>query len=170
MVPLLALGILGKPFGLKGEIYFYPFNPQSESLTPDSTLTLKNPQGLSYSKKLEKIRWHNHALVLKFTDIDSKEDAALLTHAELCLDRSQLPELAEGEFYLQDTLGFEVLEVEGSEVMGHVVSFSFNQANQSIMHIKTNKNQFLEILVVPFVKKVDLSSRRCYIIIPDYEE
>lgn len=167
---MVTLGILGKPFGLKGEIYFYPFNPKTESLSPNLSVTLKNPKNPTLIKKIEKIRWNNDAALIKFADINSKEDAALLTHAELCIERSQLPPLEANEFYLNDLLGFDVLEVEGTQSIGQVTGFTFNHANQSIMHIKLSKNQTLDILVVPFVKKVDLSERRCYIIIPDYEE
>lgn len=168
---MVILGVLGKPFGLKGEIYFYPFNPQIHSLSANSTVLLKQPDTMLISEaKIEKFRWHNDSCLLKFHHINSKEEAAKYSLYELAMKRNQLPVLSDNEFYLNDVLGFDVLEEDGNEVIGQVMGFTVNNANQSIMNIKMIKNQFLEILVHPFVKKVDLQARRCYIIIPEYEE
>lgn len=165
---MINLGLFGKPFGLKGEIYFYPVNVDSHSLKLNQQVVISKSDQSTITSIITQLRWQNDSVVMKLQGIDSKEAAGLITHSHLLIERDQLPELSESEYYLHDVVGFEVYSEDG-KFQGIVDHFSFNHANQSIMHVKS-QGKILDLLVKPFVKDVDLQQRRCYIIIPDYEE
>lgn len=181
---MIALGILGKPFGFKGEVHFYPYNEKTQSLIVGQEFFIRKNSGISEKKTLESCRAKNSTFILKFSGCDSKEEVALMTNCALVIDRKKLPLLPEGEFYLEDLLHFDVFEFDGEFQdefkdkqenkllipIGKVEKFSFNHADQTILHIASKSYPQLEVLLHPFVKKVDLQNRRCYIIIPDYAE
>ena len=58
-------------------------------------------------------------LLIRFTGIDSPEAARLLERAEIITDREYAAPLQEGEFYVEDLKGLEVINGEG-EILGHI--------------------------------------------------
>lgn len=167
---MVKLGLLGKPFGYKGEMHFYPYNLKTQSLIIGQEFVLQNKTGPVAKITLETCRAQKDNFILKFKEFDSKEGVAQITNATLALERKHLPVLPDGEYYLEDLLGCSVLDFTTEQVMGVVEQFSFNHADQTILHVRSELYPQLEVLVHPFVKKVDLAHRRCYIIIPDYED
>lgn len=63
----------------------------------------------------------------------------------------------------------DVYGIDSNQLVGVVQSFYFNHAEQSIMVILCPDGTSVDVLVEPFVKKVDLKLRRCYITLPEYE-
>jgi len=56
---------------------------------------------------------------MRFAGIDSPEVAALLNGAEIVVDREYAAPLKEGEYYVEDLKGLEVVSTEG-QTLGHI--------------------------------------------------
>ena len=111
--------------GLKGELKIASFSDLSDLIdifedSPDSDFFLVRSGKKPFEKvlSLESFRKHKSTLLVKFKDIDSRDDSEALKGAELEVLRELLPKLESGEFYLFDLLGLEVRE--GSEVLGNL--------------------------------------------------
>src|SRR3546814_14749615 len=68
------------------------------------TLTLKN------------IRAGNNGAIARFAEITDRNTAEALRGTELCVPRSALPLLAEGEYYHADLIGLPCVSTSGEEL------------------------------------------------------
>ncbi len=167
---MITLGLLGKPFGFKGEIHFYPYNSKTESLNSGLQYIIFREKDKTSPITLESLKKKHDGFILKFKEFHSKEDVSQVTNYFLALEKDQLPPLKDDEYYLEDLIGMSVWIDSQNQQIGEIEKISFNQAEQAIVHIHSSIYPQLEVLIHPFVKKVDLKQRRCYIILPDYEE
>jgi 16S rRNA processing protein RimM len=61
------------------------------------------------------------SVLIRFAGIDSPEKAALLKGAEIIAPRENAAPLKEGEYYVEDLKGLEVIDREG-KALGHIVA------------------------------------------------
>jgi len=62
---------------------------------------------------------HGNALIMRFAGIDSPEAARLLSGAEIIVGREHAAPLKDGEYYVEDLKGLEVVTAEGQS-LGHI--------------------------------------------------
>lgn len=93
---------------------------------------------------------HGDRLVLKFQGIDSIDAAEQLRGAELCVRRSGLAELDEGEYYLADLVGFKMIDATTGHPLGNVKGWS--RAGPTAI-LEVEKPDGSEMLV-PFVRAI----------------
>jgi 16S rRNA processing protein RimM len=110
----VPLGKIGRPRGVHGSVLFWPYNRDSDTLDAgmkvfvgDRVLTI------------ESIRYLAKNIELTFEEIASPDDAREITNAELCIDRSDLPELEDDEYYLRELVGLEARDEKGT-VLGTI--------------------------------------------------
>jgi 16S rRNA processing protein RimM len=60
-------------------------------------------------------------VLIRFEGIDSPEKATLLNGAEIIAPRENAAPLKEGEYYVEDLKGLEVIDREG-KTLGHIVT------------------------------------------------
>ena len=149
----VVLGKLGKTHGLRGEIRFWPHNPDSESLQPGMALWCELDD-LAQALTITSVRWRERFALLAFEGLSHKDEVAQWTNAECSVDRSALPELDEDEFYLVDLIGLPVFapREEGDEPVeiGAVKGFVETGAND-VIRIALNRGGDL---LAPFVMDV----------------
>lgn len=59
---------------------------------------------------IQSTRWKNDLLLIKFEEIDNREDVAQWTNSLLYVMPEQLPKLPDDEFYLHELVGLDVFE------------------------------------------------------------
>jgi len=116
---LIALGVVVKPHGIKGEVRVHLFNPDSTLLQSYSEVMLRSPEGEVTVVSVSSFGRGKDYIRFQIDGSDSREVAESLRGHELCLPREALPDLAEGEHYLVDLEGLEV-RGEGGEPYGQV--------------------------------------------------
>ena len=104
--------ILGSPFGLTGRI-------KAQTLSGEENHLFELKKVILCKEKIEKEyvieEVFSNPLSIKFEGIDSQEAARALKGAEIIVPRSQAAPLDEGEFYIEDLRGMEVI-AEGNTV------------------------------------------------------
>jgi 16S rRNA processing protein RimM len=160
---VLPFGRLGRPHGVHGEIALRPFNPDGDVLDgvelPFPVLLVRKPDKPDRRElKLLSVRPANEVLLVRFEGIDSREQAAALTNAEIWLPRTALPELDDGEFYVEDLIGCAVVDLEGRE-RGTVRATFWNGA-QDVLNVEGPEGELLVPAVPEFIREVDLDARR----------
>lgn len=88
--------------------------------------------------------------------VSDRNAAELLRNRELWVWRSQLPETAAQEYYIEDLIGLAVFSAEG-EALGQVLGFHHYGAGD-IMEIGL-KGQKTELIGFELVEKVDLEQK-----------
>lgn len=121
----LLLGKLRRAHGVKGEIPLEVYTEMLELLVPDSLVFI----GDAYQPlTIEKTRWKQELLLLKFKEIDDRTIVSELTNALVYVRSVQLPPLTEGEIYSHEIVGLSVYTEEG-EFLGTLVEILETGAN-----------------------------------------
>ncbi len=112
----VALGVLGKPRGLRGDLWFRSYNEASEALAAGVVARVVLRDGSKRSITVEDISEQSGDLLMRFVGVDSRTAAEALTGASLELQRKDFPPLEEGEFYHCDLPGMRVVDEHDAEV------------------------------------------------------
>jgi 16S rRNA processing protein RimM len=128
-----SLAVVGSPFGLKGFVKVKSLSGEISHLESLKNVCLKQGDSKKALDIEETMPFggtgqqekSGEFLLIKFEGIDSPESAKTLTGAELIGDRSQAAPLKDGEFYIEDLKGLEVVAasaepVLNAEVLGHI--------------------------------------------------
>lgn len=109
-------------------------------------------------RRIENSRPTPKGFLVDLEGVNDREEAAAIVGEELVVDRSDLDELDEGEFYVADFTGMEAINAEG-ETIGEVTEVLENPAHEIIVVSSPEKEVY-----VPFtyehVPEVDLPGRR----------
>lgn len=110
----VVLGRIGAPHGVKGWVKIHAFTQSSEDLFNYGPLLFLN--GMQWLPlQLEQKRQQGKVFIAKPKGCDSREQAALLTHSDIAIHASQLPELEADEVYWHQLEGLRVLSLAVGE-------------------------------------------------------
>jgi len=109
------IGIVGSPFGVKGFVKVRPLSGEIAHLLKLESVQI-NKDGKERLLQIEEISSAPPNALIHFKGIDSPEAAKTLNGAQLLVDRSQAAPLAEGEFYIEDLKGLQVVSSSGEQI------------------------------------------------------
>ena len=118
---LVELAAIVRAHGLQGELLLKLFNPESELVEQLSEVVLRSPDGSTRPYRVLGVRGGSDATLLTLEGIRDRGAAELMRGSVVCVLRSSLPPLEEGEYYLVDLVGLAVRN-EGGETIGRVES------------------------------------------------
>ena len=101
---MLNVGKTLKVHGLKGELKTQSFLDSPDLFKKIRTVFIKN---IAYS--VEKTRRSGEFVLLKLKNVDTVDDAKKLCGLEVFADKSDLPELPEGRYYIAELIGCIVM-------------------------------------------------------------
>ena len=114
------MGRIGPPFGLKGFVKVKPFSGETDHFSRLGKVTLKYAEK-EETRELAETICQGETLLIRFEGIVNPEAAASLKGAEIIVPREYAAPLKEGEFYVEDLKGLEVISIEG-KVLGHIIN------------------------------------------------
>jgi 16S rRNA processing protein RimM len=159
-VDALPFARVGRPHGVRGELTLRLFNVADDAFDADQ-LPLKVWLVRGEERReltLVAVRPANEVLLVRLEGIDTREQAAALTNAEIWVSREVLPKLDDDEFYIEDLVGCTVVDTEGRE-RGTVRSTFWNGA-QDVLQLEGAEGELLVPAVPEFLLEVDLEARR----------
>jgi 16S rRNA processing protein RimM len=109
---------VGAPFGLKGFVKVKPFSGETAHLSDLARVTLRQGEK-EENREVEEVIPQVDALLLRFSGVQSPEAAKALLGAEVIVDREYAAPLKEGEYYVEDLKGLQVVTVAG-EPLGRI--------------------------------------------------
>ena len=113
-----SLGLVGAPFGLKGFVKVKSLSGELIHFSRLGEVTLRK-DGKDKKLELAEINTQGNSLLVRFDGIESPEAAGALKGAEIIAEREYAAALKEGEYYIEDLKGLEVVSAEG-EAFGHI--------------------------------------------------
>jgi 16S rRNA processing protein RimM len=159
----LIVGKVGAPYGVKGWVKITSYTEEPANIFDYRPWLLEQKAG-SKEVKIDQWKTHNKGLVAKFVGIDDRDSADLLKNIEISIASSQLPELAEDEFYWRELVGMKVVTESGYD-LGKIEEMFETGAND-VMLIKANindafgqKQRMVPYLVEQVVKQVNKTER-----------
>lgn len=162
MSHLVSLGYIARAFGIKGGLVVKLFNGLSQSLAVGNVITTR----LRDQEKrflVDSMQDNGRIFLQQIVDRDGAES---LIGAEIFMDRVDLPQPAEDEFYLADMQGARVEDIKGG-LVGFVVGFSSNNA-QDLFEVEMTSGVVVSVpSVKPIVTKIDCGEKLVVIDPPD---
>jgi 16S rRNA processing protein RimM len=114
----ILLGRILGPHGVKGEVKIKSFT--ADPLDVASYGSVMAPDGRRF--RLERTRLQGDVVIASIKGIADRNAAETLKGVELSVDRDDLPETEDGEFYQADLIGLSVYD-QGGDKVGEVAGF-----------------------------------------------
>jgi 16S rRNA processing protein RimM len=137
--------------GLRGEVRVRLFWSASELLFDRDCVLLRSDAG-EEERDIEELRRTPKGLLLKLEGVDDRDQAEALRGTRLCVPREELPALEEGEYYLCDLVGSEVVTPDGP--LGRVVEVRIHPSVDAIVVQKADGSLVEQILGPQWVESV----------------
>jgi len=110
---LYAIGRFGRPHGVRGDIRFWPFNPESELLKKSAAIRIGQTAQDTRSYTVQHVRRDAKGVVVRLKEFDDRDDVRVLTNQQWFEDRADFPELADDEIYYADLIGMTCRDESG---------------------------------------------------------
>lgn len=142
----VTLGRLGAPHGVRGWLKVHSFTDPITNIL-DYPIWQIQHAGQWQSFKVITARPHGKAIIAQLEGINDRDLAARYTNNLIAIDRSDLPDTEDDEYYWNDLIGLIVTNHEGIK-LGKIVEMRDTGAND-VMIIQGDKRH-----LVPFLKHV----------------
>tara|TARA_B100001115_G_scaffold135838_1_gene103353 strand:+ start:223 stop:741 length:519 start_codon:yes stop_codon:yes gene_type:complete len=153
----IPLGEILKPHGIKGELKILFYNEESKSLQKDQKVFLESPQKNIIEYKIERIFYSFRKNRIKFFDINTIDEADDLRGYIVNIDRSDLPEINDSEYYLSDLVGYSLID-KSNKNYGKVIEVLALPAN-SVLNVSKDDKEYLIPLIDDVVLEVNQNQK-----------
>jgi len=133
----VLVGVIGKPFGLHGEVYVRPDPDVSHTLTPGTVYTSPGDHRLT----LVAVREHADRLLVRFDGVTDRTGAERLRGVQLHVPRDVVAADAD-TFWTDDLLGREVVDADGV-VVGVVGAVADGPAHDYLIVARTDGGEVM---------------------------
>ncbi|MFV0437672.1 MAG: ribosome maturation factor RimM [Desulfopila sp.] len=138
----ILLGTVAKAQGLAGEVSIHVFTGKGENLRHYPAFTLVDDRGeLSPELRVVSFRVQKNRAIIGFAQVVDRTFAERLAGMGVLVNRDDLPELAEDEFYWHAVYGLPVRTRQGRK-LGTVLAL-FSNGAQDVMVIGDGDSEYL---------------------------
>ena len=148
----IIVGRFGSPFGVKGWIKLQSFTDPEDNLLDYKCWYWSNQDNWISIEHDDHVR-HGKGWIVHLVGYDSPEAVRFLAGNDVAVARSEFPPLAEGEFYLNDLLGFSAVNLQGIE-LGTITGFIDSGAHELLV-ITGTKEHLVPLIKGVFFKSID---------------
>lgn len=153
----VALGVVTRPQGVRGQLRVKLYNPESELLLSVGEAHFRQDAQLRLVRFREPPKVHQGDLLIWPVDSNDRDQAEARRGTEICVRASELPPLEEGEYYHRDLIGMAVRDREGNEV-GTVLRID-TYPTVDVAVVKTRRGNLDVPILDPYWVDVDLGGR-----------
>ena len=155
----ITVGKLGRPRGVRGDIYVTPMTDFPDRFL-ELTEIFMDVRGEWQTVKIERSAMISGRPVLKFIGYDTPEAVARLTNNRLAVTSAQLIELPDGTFYVFDLIDCRVFEAASGDEIGVVADIVQYPANDVYVIRRTDGTEVTCPAVREFVTEIDIAGKR----------
>ena len=139
----VVIGKIAAPHGVRGEVRIVPLTDFPERFENLKSVFLEDDSKL----EVEFVKHNNKFIIIKFKNINSRNDIETYNGKLLMLNRSDIPPLPKGEYYNFDIIGLEVIDDKGIN-LGKISEILKTGSND--VYVVDGEKQIL----IPALKKV----------------
>lgn len=155
----ILIGKIVNIHGIKGEVKIYPYTDDIENLAKTKVIyldkELKNKYDIS-------CRIQKNMLLVKIKGVDTPEQAESLREKEVYVPRESLKELEEDTYYIEDLLGFEIVDMNENHI--GTLKYIFNTGANDVYEVETNEHGNIYLPAIKqVIKKVDIKKSKIYV-------
>lgn len=151
MVDRLRVGVITSPHGIKGEVNVFPTTDDARRY--DNLEKVYIDLGKEMKKcEIEGVKYFKNMVILKFKGIDDRNIVEGYRSKDLYIDREDAVPLAEGEHFICDLIGMDVVTDEGI-MLGKLKDVITTAANDVYVVDLGNGKEVL----IPYIKQCVLN-------------
>ena len=164
---LIAVGIIRKPHGLKGEASVEPWTSSLERFAELKDVRLVSPDGSrSREERISSWRPHGDRALILFEGVASPEAAGLLREWTIEIPASQARSLEEGEYFLHDLIGLELFD-EAEVRLGKVEELQ-EGGGGLLLRVRTEAHGTANVpFAADYIVSMDVEAKRMIVRLPE---
>ncbi len=152
---MVLIGKITGTHGIKGQLRVVPYSGDSGSILSQRSLILKGSKGESDVYKIANSSIHGKKVLIALETYDGINEVEHLVGREIYVNREQLPELPEDEYYWCDLIGLKVITTRG-ERLGELRDI-FSAGNNDVYMVKDGDREYLIPAVEDIVTDINLT-------------
>jgi 16S rRNA processing protein RimM len=157
MIPdgYMAIGRIATAHGIQGDVRVELHTDFPERFAPQTVLYLGEtltPTTIEYARP------HKQQMLVKFVDVETRDDAEALRAQWLFVPESDAVALEADTYWVHDIIGLQV-QTETGEPLGAVSDVLFTGANEVYVVQGDNGNELLLPAIATVIQQVDLSAK-----------
>jgi 16S rRNA processing protein RimM len=167
MADRIAVGIIRKAHGVRGEASVEPWTDSPERFEDLDAVTLVSPdESQTRESRVESVRSHAGRALVKFAGIETPEDVQLLHGWSVEIPEEEARSLEEDEYFLHDLPGLTLVDAEG-RTRG-VVTEVYEGGGGILLGIQRPDGRKFELpFAADICTEIDLSARTILVAIPE---
>lgn len=150
----ILIGKIVNAVGLKGEVKIYNYSDSHEIYENTNAVYVDDEL-----MKVQRVRLQKNMVILKLEGIDDRNEAERAKGREIFVTEDDLPELEEGEYYIRDLIGMEVVLEDGSH-LGTMTDVLQNSPQDIFQLVTENGKEVLIPRVPEFVIDINTDERK----------
>ena len=158
------MGRIVRPHGVMGELKVAPETDDPSRFQVLKSIYVGSSEDTTTSFDILSVRLqpskYGVTVVLQLEGVNSREEAEKLNKLRVFALSDDLPPLEEGEYYLSDLLGMEVVEQNDDTVIGTVRDVIERPGQNLLLVQRSGKPDVMVPLVDAFVGEIDFGANR----------
>ena len=155
---MIAIGKIGAPHGVRGEVRVLPLTDFPERFTNTPSVQLEDSTVL----KIDEVRFHKNAVLIKFAGFDSIDSVKILCGKLIHVSEGDLMPLPEGHYYHFQLIGLRVFDEDGL-FLGTISDILETGSNDVYVIDAEGQKPKLIPAIKDVVKMIDVSDGRMVI-------
>jgi len=151
----IPLGKITKPHGIRGEVKIYPYsgNPEQFVGAYRHVYMAAGNQGPLIEQTIERARVQGKQVLAKFKNCLDRTAAEHFVGREVFVQKDNLPEIGEDEFYLHELEGKELVDISGAflGISSHILT----SGGQDLLIVHNQGREYMVPVVGEFIKFID---------------
>jgi 16S rRNA processing protein RimM len=145
---LIALGIIRKPHGIRGEASVEPWTDSAERFTEVSRITLVSPDESSQRETtIESVRFHAGRVLVKFSGIESVD------------------ELRNWTIEIPDVIGMKLVDANGREQ--GIVTDAYEGGGGTLLEVTRGRRKFEVPFATDICTAIDVAAKTIVVMLPE---
>jgi 16S rRNA processing protein RimM len=163
---VIALGVIRKAHGVRGEASVEGWTDSLERFTELKAVTLVSPdEKSSRPATIEAVRLHAGRALVKLAGFDSPEEIQKLQNWTIEIPEDEARKLEPDEYFLHDLVGLTLVDTAGNE-RGKVVGVE-ETAGGLLLAVQGPKRRFDVPFATDICTNIDLGSKRITVELPE---
>ena len=143
---------------MRGWVRIYSFTQPRENIVQYKPWYLRRDNGDWRETELEQGRAHGKGVVARLAGCTDRDQAQLLMGCEIGIRRDHLPDLQPGEYFWNDLIGLQVLNVEGDDF--GKVDYLLETGANDVLVVKGERERLIPFVMNQVILEVDLEQGR----------
>lgn len=144
-------------YGIKGWVKVLSYTRPKDNIL-NYEIWLVGSDAEQIEQNVTDCKRHGKGIIAKLQTVDDREQARLLTGSDIYIRRSQLPELATGEYYWHELMGLSVVD-QYQKNLGTITDILETGGND-VFVITGDKRRLIPWVMGIYIKEIDLDSEQ----------